>query len=738
MTTPMPGKLPWISALLLTSTAALAQPGVPRPQGLVPEQMWPAPTAEDWQKPVLIQWQRTWEDAVRLAQETKKPILVCVNMDGEIASEHYAGIRYRDPEVAKLFEPYVCVMASVYRHNPRDYDEQGRRIECPRLGCITCGEHIALEPFLFEKFMDGQRISPRHIMVELDGQETYDVYYTWDVVSVLDTLRDGIQKRQIQALPVVKGDRSLLEKIASPDSQDRSEVEAAFAKAEREQKKAILQAALALGENAPIELLRQAMYGLDPELAEQARKGLLTTKDPGTVDLLADALQTQLAAEERKSLVASLRRFAEQNAKARILATAHQGLQDQKTSLDTQRWQASLQSGDYAAAATAYDAAAKASASEKRLGSAPADPATLLDLAEASLVQALETRASSGPGGLRQAERMRMVLLEDCQRTLARAEGAGASGWRPAALRALLARERGDFPTAYAAAIAAAPSLPPEAPGQLAMQVLALFAEARQEAIVAAVREKKEWPGEWMTDVHASYSLLARHPLGTDQQVAHHYDFLKFFGAPDTDAVLDRGLGRFPNSAQLHERHRQRILRNNPPAALERDYEQRLAAPDAPAVLRWYAGFASLTVAEQHRRRNRDAEALAAYRRSIEHFGRYRELSGLADGDVQLALAHGGLARVVLTQGDLDGCFAALEQMFALAPTAAAIVDGLSVTGMQTAEMLRGRALDAKRDDLLQKLAAALKTLPPEAFELPDYEKNSRGQSGPLGPRRNR
>ena len=28
------------------------------------EQMWPAATEEEWKKPVLLTWQRTWEDAV--------------------------------------------------------------------------------------------------------------------------------------------------------------------------------------------------------------------------------------------------------------------------------------------------------------------------------------------------------------------------------------------------------------------------------------------------------------------------------------------------------------------------------------------------------------------------------------------------------------------------------------------------------------------------------------------------
>ena len=58
-------------------------PGQPR---IGREEMWPAPTAEDWAKPCLMTWQRTWADAVAVAEETGKPILICINMDGEIAS----------------------------------------------------------------------------------------------------------------------------------------------------------------------------------------------------------------------------------------------------------------------------------------------------------------------------------------------------------------------------------------------------------------------------------------------------------------------------------------------------------------------------------------------------------------------------------------------------------------------------------------------------------------------------
>jgi hypothetical protein len=153
--------------------------------GLTEPMMWPAATAEGWAKPVLVKWQRSFDDALALAKETGQPIMVAVNMDGEIASEHFAGVKYRDPEAAKLLEPYICVIGSVYRHTPRDYDEFGARVECPRFGTVTCGEHITCETELYSKYFEGLRVSPRHIVLEPSGKERYDVYYSWDTQTVL-------------------------------------------------------------------------------------------------------------------------------------------------------------------------------------------------------------------------------------------------------------------------------------------------------------------------------------------------------------------------------------------------------------------------------------------------------------------------------------------------------------------------------------------------------------------------
>ncbi|HZN41627.1 MAG TPA: hypothetical protein VFD82_22670 [Planctomycetota bacterium] len=720
-----PSRLPLaLASAFACVTFATAQEGVPAPPGLVPEQMWPAPTAADWQKPVQIRWQRTWQDALRLSQATKKPLLVCVNMDGEIASEHYAGIRYRDPEIAKLYEPYVCVIASVYRHNARDYDEQGRRIPCPRFGCVTCGEHMAIEPVVYEKFLDGKRIAPRHIMVELDGSESYDVFFMWDTASVFKAIDDGIKNRKIQAPPVVKGDRSLQEKLASPDSEDREEVEGVFEKADASQRRSLLEAAVAQGEQAPIELLRQAAYGLDPDLAKKARTGMLGAKDPGTVDLIADTLRSQLDQTERKQLVEALGRFGDTSTRARTLATAHRGMAQSSTAIDTGRWQQAMAGQSYAAAAAKLDLAAQATARDQALAARPADLQARLDVAESSLLQALQTTAGVGPGSTRQAARARQLLLADAERQVEAAVAQGATGWRAGALRAVTAFHQGKTEQAYELAIAAAPQLPPEAPGQLAMELLALFAEGRQEAIVAAVRDKKEWPPAWSTDVHAAYAVLGKHPLGRDTHVAHHYDFLQFFGTPEADAVLDRGLQRFPDSARLHQRLRSRILERKDPAALEAEYARRLEQPSASPALPWFAGYASLVAAEAHRRKNDSPAALAAYQRGIDLFLRYGTNTGNTDGAHYVAMGHAGIARVKLLAGELPAAMAALQQAFDVAPMAGAAVDGLGTTAVQTAEMLRAKATEANNEELVKQVDAALQALPAEALQPPEYERN--------------
>ncbi|HYC78597.1 MAG TPA: hypothetical protein VEI02_13300, partial [Planctomycetota bacterium] len=398
------------------------------------EATWPAPTADDLKKPCLIKWQRTWEDALALQKETGKPILLCINMDGEIASEHYAGIRYRSPEAAALYEPYICVIASTYRHAPQDYDEEGRRVPCPRFGTVTCGEHIAIEPILFEKYMEGRRIAPRHICIEPDGKESYDVFYAWDVDSVLKTVGDGGKGRP--NVPLAKSDRPVTERVAGRDARDRDAVETAFLEGDAERRKALLEAATKAQGAASADLLRLALHGFDPDLAAKARDALAKADSENAVDLIAHALTLPTDPAQREAMIAALERLGARSPRAATLASAHRGLGGRSTAIDLTAWaealRASAPAGTARSARGLYgwarelDAGVQASDAERRLAAKEAtlasDDATAhFELAEALTAKALAPETSD--------EDLRALMVE-AQTVVARAEKLGAYGWR--------------------------------------------------------------------------------------------------------------------------------------------------------------------------------------------------------------------------------------------------------------------------------------------------------------------
>jgi len=706
------------------------------PEDVSREQMWPAPTAEDWKLPCLITWQRTFADALAVSKQTKKPILICVNMDGEIASEHYAGIRYRRPDTAALYAPYVCVIASVYRHTPRDHDEEGRRIPCPRFGTVTCGEHIAIEPGLHDEFFDGRRIAPRHIMVELDRAEVYDVYYAWDTDTIFKALKTGIANRP-KPPPDTRGDRPMIERVTSPDVLDRIEVEAAYQKGDREVRRALLEQTLSHKDVEEIDLLRLAIFGFDVEMAKLARRALAQYDSEPAVDLIAEALKQPIEPEEREMLLAAVVRLGEKFPRARTLAAVHRGLASRSSTVDVDGWSKAIDSRDGASARGAYEAQARLESRAEAAQARPQDGAAKVELAESFLDRAASPTIE---------RRFARVMIEDARAAALDAEKLGSKGWRVDAVLAVAASYLGDFDEACRRAEAAVtggmPAPVADAEGVQetnAVTVLALFARARQRAIARAYREKAPWPPEWLTDVNAAYSVLVRHPLGTDEHVAAHFDFLRWLGASTRAAeVLEEGLARFPDSWALHDRLRSRILAEKGVDALEQAYAERLTRANASPDLEWFAGYASLVVAEQCRKASEPEKALAAYDRAVEHYRRGIERNPASQGsaDHYIALAFAGKARVSLEQGDLERAAQEVLASFARKPAAAATLDGLNISAVDTAKMLRARAREAGNESVVKRVQEGLDRLDPSLLELPAYEREVPPARGGEGSRR--
>ena len=725
-----------------------SQVGIGDGGGRSREEIWVAPTAEDWAKPVLITFQRTWEDALAVARESGRPILICVNMDGEIASEHYAGVRYRRADVAALYEPYVCVIASVYRHTPRDYDRSGERILCPRFGSVTCGEHIALEPILFERFFEGTRVAPRHIAIELDaegsaqvpgghsetpagvaqdtpnGSEAFDVYYAFDIESVLGLIEENVRGRSFA--PRDAGfDGPPMDLVASRDIRQRERVEAAFRDGDRETRRGILRRVAELGDPVPVDLLRQAIFSLDVELSAMAREILSRSNSQAVVDLIAEALRVPMDPAERDALIHALERIGEDSKRARTLAVVHQGLASRSENLKAEEWTRALSDAEsQTPERSALESKIAYTAELVRVR--PADWQAKLELAEASLGLALDPGTLLTPAlGGGAVDRFMRLHLEEAHRSALEAERLGARGWRVQAILALSTYYLGHREEAYGRAEEAVDGLPPGEEGWTAMAALGLFAEARREAIQAALEAKQDWPEGWIADVHDAYTVLENHPLGTAEQVVAHYDFLDQLGAAaQAMSVLEHGLARFGESWDLHARLRQRLLQERGIEGLEETYARMLERGGAAPNLGWFAGYASIVAGEQFRSGGRVEPADAAYRRAVGYYDANIERNPESRGssDFYAAMALLGRARVALMRADMEASMAWLEEGFARDSHAADVLDGLNASGVGTALHLRTRALKLKRDDLVERVDIALSKLDPSQLLLPAFE----------------
>ncbi|MEO1698470.1 MAG: hypothetical protein AAFU73_14315 [Planctomycetota bacterium] len=716
--------------------------GFARPQNRTSE--WPAPEADDWAQPTLIQWQRTWDDALAVSRETGKPIMVAVNMDGEPASEHYAGVLYRKPEVAALFEPYVSVMASVYRHNPRDYDENGQRIPCSRFGTVTCGEHIALEPTVYSMFLDETRVAPRHIGVELDGTEMYDIFYAFSVKAVLDGIEEGISEREDTELPNPEKDLDAL--VASRSSADRVYIEQRFKRGGKAERLKLLEISEKLGAGAPVELLRLALFGLDVETAAQARRILAQQSSEAAIDLILEALSVPLPADEREMLVGALDAMGDQFPRARVLASTLRGLEatgGEGTAARTRGLAQRLSATDPTTVVRErYELENRLEGAGRRAReAAAADP---LARAEAELARAEATlRLAVEPANLdfsgpsapdrRRASELR---FRDALIAAESAEAAGLTGWRTAAVVGLASHYLGRTQAAHARVrvayegmVADAEAAASEtAQGWIGMAVASMATDLAVEELYRAARRREtrdRIDADAIAAVDSGFDLLAAHPLGTDAQALKHHDFLAYMGARKRAFdVLVRGIERFPGSASLHERLRGRLLWSRGTGALVEFYAKRKAAPEADVLTYWYSGLAGLVAGEFQRRRARAADALTTYEGAIADFRTVIELDPKSKDAslhyVAIAKASQGHARMEL--GDLEESAALLTEAFDTFESAADVLDGLNTSAMTTSVDLRAKLADAGLERARAALQARIDALPAGLKGMPAFE----------------
>ncbi|MBK8980224.1 MAG: hypothetical protein IPM29_30350 [Planctomycetes bacterium] len=622
-----------------------------------------------------VHWQRSVADALWIARAEHRPLLVALNMDGESASDRIVHEEYRDPGFVAATRECVCVVGSVFRHNARDHDDAGRRIPCPRLGEITCGEHIAMEPQLFEQLLrDDVRVAPRHVLILPDGERAFDLSLNFDLRDVDRALIAAVRALPPRTAPAAVGDQWVA-LACRADHRGRSALEQALADT---REVASLDAALAAlarhGDSGARDALR-VLAARWPSLSAALRDRLLATA--AALDLRSDlaaalrdglhsigalphspfpehraSLLPGLAAADgatpgTRSLLLAFRAFADAGAPARdAVRTAFGAEADAIEAALADRGGpvslgAVLQVAAVAARAepdAAYvddlpDAGALTDRLE-RLDALPAerrdDPAQLAAYAEASLDLArrhLETGENDVP-----------ILLEDAEQHFRRAldQRPGEPRWWIERARTAYFLTRFDRQIEFGQrALAAVLGLPVgELPAE--REPAALAGDARGGTAVEALR--------WIGDGHARL-LGARAGGDPGRELAGMVDGLRALGlvaaspfATAKDwlslsslcgalglwreelAVVVAGATRFPSDVDLRQALNA-ALWNGGRIELAPGLADDLALQHLPtADGAWFAGYAGVLAAEDARRREDPEAALALYARSEQRF----------------------------------------------------------------------------------------------------------------------
>lgn len=597
--------------------------------------------------PPQIAWQRTYQDAVELARRAQRPLLLCVNMDAESASEQTARLRYRDPAFVEATRAFVCAIASPIRHNPHDYDEHGRRIPCARFGEITCGEHLAMEPEIFAR-VGGERIAPRHTLYDVEGHQVFDLFLLFDLQEI---------DRRVKAAAAEIGSAwnepvpEALDALCNdPRNTARSALERRFLAGDEATRLAILDVVSRTTAVAQLEPLRLALHGDNGAVAARASAiasthGWAATLEPTLREAMTWAAKERLEdlgkrwaglmpddeASRRLALSFALDgpEALRQVLRERLLTSA---AEEERDALKT------LWSGHVAHLASAlvdtpdYVLEPRAPWSnlpvqpalelllerlDAILGVRPEDPVVLFEMGRTSLLLGERLIQEGGNPSFFLSDALR--FLEDALPNLPAGDERRAAAMLMRARAAFLRNDLGECQLESHRALV-------EEGGERSIRT-----EAARLAFDAALRELSErfetlslvdFARSFADQIRLAETLLPEGEVGeTDwQRIANLYAFCGRTG--DQARVLEAGVARFPESVPLHGSWRDLMWSAGYLARLLERYEALETRNAESATTAWFEGSVWVGRAEEQRRVLQFAAARVSYQGARDAFQR--------------------------------------------------------------------------------------------------------------------
>ncbi|MFT5287715.1 MAG: tetratricopeptide (TPR) repeat protein [Planctomycetota bacterium] len=653
----------------------------------------------------IMPWQRNLKDALAISKRTGKPLLICVNIDDESASETLARYQYQDPNFVKLVEGFVPILASPASHSPREHNDRGQRLPDPKFGRLISSEHIDNEPELYARYFGGTRVAPRHVGVSPDGQILFDLKLLNDL-SVIDRMlsKFGVVVEASQPRAEEATEQDLLN---SPDALFRDQLESMFAKGDVRTR--VRLASLCLSSARDVqhsEILRMALLDEDRGVRSQAVWTAIQHSSLVPTDLLLSAITAAGdQPDELRVLLDAVGRVAIKSKgtlrgnRANRLQRVFTALSQKSEVMDVDRWKLALsfapQSAELAPAeAQIGEVSRRLSDLESRLKVTPEDRELNLLFADTMMRMGRIQLLSGGNP---------TYLFEDSRRAAALALKADPTSGTALGYMAWSNYQLSD-PSAVDYAAQALPYLREAAGSPLASHVLQVFAQTRLAAFYSALAENREWSPESIADICAVHEVLLGHPAVTEAQTLGYVGFLATIEAHALQAdVVRRSLALFPGSVELHRRLRDQTLRDSGAKGLEALYAGWDVAAEYAASYDWYAGRAALMAAERNVQNQLRTEALGAYESTVKLFRDSFEQNPAykPSADYYIAQALAGSARLHTDGGSWDSALDAIHEGFSLSPGSLTENDGLGNSPADTAKRLHralikeGRATEA-------------------------------------------
>lgn len=113
-----------------------------------------------------VAWETDYDAAFVHAKERAVPILLAFNMDAEVANDDTLKQVYQDAEFIKRSKDFVCLIASVSSHAPKD---GGDHPVCSRFGAVTCEQHQKIDIKARAEYVGKDTaIAPQHVLISPD------------------------------------------------------------------------------------------------------------------------------------------------------------------------------------------------------------------------------------------------------------------------------------------------------------------------------------------------------------------------------------------------------------------------------------------------------------------------------------------------------------------------------------------------------------------------------------------